>query len=356
MADRGPSGFNVPEKGQAGSIVVNKGYRQGFGIAAAMGLLGLLISLPALGVEVHHFANGITANVYSPEEIVAEWTTYEKGTTYLTHPAAGLVELQDNKDVMHPFGAGEVVAALEEMRGFSTRVDVDVFILPSTPAATGSSFARRGAIYLAPGTGPVDPSTLAYITTHEMGHVLTWAFMDAYSARWSAYLDLRGLDRSSLDPVTRHADRAREILAEDIRALFGGVLATRSGSIENHDLDHPDAVEGLADLLAGYFREAPAQPRQLVSTAFPNPCNPMTTIEMVIPAGQVVAGQDGVLRMYDIRGSLVKSISGGQLSNNRLMIRWDGTGPSGEVVSSGRYLYVLQVGQLVSRGSVTLVR
>jgi len=67
-------------------------------------------------------------------------------------------------------------------------------------------------------------------------------------------------------------------------------------------------------------------------------------------------GQTGILRIFDIRGSLVKTFSGGHVSNNRLTIQWDGTGSSGGVASSGRYLYVVEVGQLISKGSVTLVR
>lgn len=333
----------------------NKGFRQVIGIAAA-GLLVVLWSVGAGAVEVHRFANGITALIHTAEEITDLWTTSDKTGTYLTHPAAGSVKLADARQVMYPFDKSEVAAALEAMQGITTSVDVDVFILPSTPEAAGSSFARRGAIYLAPGTGPVDPSTLAYITTHEMGHVLTWAFLDDYPARWNAYLQLRGLGSASLDPSATHADRAREILAEDIRALFGGNLATISGSIENHDLVMPHQVDGLGELLAGYFKGAPDIQVQMTSRAFPNPCNPRTSIEMYLPVGAGTEDRDAVLRLYDVRGSLVKTVTGGLVTNNRLVIQWDGTGNAGQAASSGKYLYVLELGQVVSKGAVTLVR
>jgi len=336
--------------------MVNKGFRQVSGITAAIGLLVLLVTGLAAAAETHSFANGITANVYSPQEISDHWITFEKDSAYLMHPAAGTVELAATSDAVYPFDELEVVAALEAMKGFATSVDVDVFILPATPASIGSSFARRNAIYLAPGTGPVDPSTEAYVTTHEMGHVLTWAFMDGQPARWKAYLDIRGLDETSLQPDVIHADRAREILAEDIRALFGGPLATLSGSIENHDLFHPNHVEGLKKMLAEFFLGKDVSPVQLTSIAFPNPCNPRTTIELALPEGMDMNGHRGILRIFDIRGALVQTLTGGHVANNRLAIQWDGTGGSGTVVSSGRYLYVIEFGQLVSKGAVTLVR
>ena len=334
----------------------NKGFRQGFGIAAAVGLLAVLGFASGSAAEVHHFSNGITATVYSPTEISEQWISLEKDATYLTHPAAGSVELAENSQFMNPFDQAEVLAALADMHGFTAEVDVSVFILPATPTRTGGSFARRNAIYLSPGNGPVDPSTIAYITTHEMGHVLTWAFMDDYPARWNAYLELRQLDESSLSVDAAHADRAREILAEDIRALFGGALATSSGSIENHNLVHPHWVDGLKSMLVGFFLGGDGQPLQMTSSAFPNPCNPRTSIEMAIPVGLNVESGSGVLRVFDIRGALVQTLRGGEVANNRMVIQWDGKGRSGAVVSSGRYLYVLEVGQLVSKGSVTLVR
>lgn len=336
--------------------MVNKGFRQASAITAAVGLLVLLVSDLAAAAEIHSFANGITATIYSPQEISDQWTTLDKEGIYLTHPAAGTVELTNDRDRMFPFDQLEVVAALEAMHGFSTSVDVDVFILPTMPSKVGSSFSRRNVIVLAPGSGPVDPSTQAYITTHEMGHVLTWAFIDGQPARWKAYLDIRELDTRSLQPDVIHANRAREILAEDIRALFGGPLATVSGSIENHDLLHPDRVDGLKKMLAEFLLGREMPPVQLASTAFPNPCNPRTTIEMVFPDGLDKEGQLGVLRIFDIRGALVTTLTGGHVANNRLTIQWDGTGRSGSVVPSGRYLYIIEVGQLVSKGAVTLVR
>ncbi len=335
--------------------MTSRAYRQM--TAATLGAVLLLLAPSfAPAGEVVSLANGIRATIYTAAEIARDWTSWDGGVAVLDHPAGANVELATNNARMVPFPAEQVTAALEAMHGFTTRIDVDVFILPASPLVAGKSFARRGAIYLAPGTGPVAPSTIAYIVTHEMGHVLTWARIDDHPSRWAAYLQLRGLDASSLDQAAQHADRAREILAEDIRHLFGGALATASGSIENHDLVLPDRVAGLEALLAGYFAAAGPAARAVVATAFPNPCNPMTTIEMVLPDATTAGLVEAVLDIYDVRGRRITVLTGGRVANDRVALSWNGTDGAGNAAASGRYLYVMRVGASVGRGSVTLVR
>lgn len=310
----------------------------------------------AVAAETRDLGNGITAVIHHPEEIVADYMTQAKDGSVVVHPSGGRVELTSSGEGLHPFAPSEVVAALAAMRGLSAPVTVEVFILPGIPKETLGSFSRRGAIYLAPGIAPVDPTTVAYITTHEMGHVLTWAFVDGQPGRWKTYLDLRGLEWSSLTDDRPHAERAREILAEDIRYLFGGIAAVSSRTIENPDLALPHRVDGLAVLLQGYFRGRDAGPAMARSLAFPNPCNPMTTIEMIVPTGNIVDASKATLRIYDIRGGLVRTLRGGRLGNDRLAFPWDGTRDDGLGAASGRYLYLIQSESLTARGAVTLVR
>ena len=318
--------------------------------------LFLLIAQVSPAAEKMNFDNGITATIHAADEISAGLILNKDGSRELIHPAAGSLTLLGSDAGWVPFDEVAVVNALSSMQGFQSRMDVEVFLLPAPPAEIGSSFARRGAIFLSPGTGPVPEVTIAYITTHEMGHVLTWAFLDDRPARWDAYLEIRGLDESNLSSDAIHADRAREILAEDIRFLFGGSLATRSGTIENHDLIEPDLVFGLSKLLAGYFEADFVGQLPVVSRAYPNPCNPLTTIEMALDSQYVDEGDSAVLRLYNIRGALVRTIAGGYVANGRVAIQWNGSDDSGRVVASGRYLYVIQAGPVVTKGSVTVVR
>ncbi|MBU8870857.1 MAG: hypothetical protein KOO60_08375 [Gemmatimonadales bacterium] len=328
----------------------------------------LLIAQVSPAAQTIDFDNGITATIHGHEEITAGLVLNTDGTRDLVHTAVGSQTLMDSNSGWFPFDEEAVVNALSCMQGFSTRMNVDVFVLPAPPAGILSSFARQGAIFLSPGTGPVPEVTVAYITTHEMGHVLTWAFMDDYPSRWESYMALRGLDESNLSSDAIHADRAREILAEDIRFLFGGYLATSSGTIENHDIIKPNQVDGLDQLLIGYFQEGQEDQEELeiqedivvqkpiVTRAFPNPCNPLTTIEMALDSRYSGAVDSAVLRIFDIRGSLVRTISSNQVAMDRVTIQWNGSDESGSLVASGRYLYIIQAGSLAAKGSVTLVR
>jgi hypothetical protein len=325
-------------------------------LAALLAVTGTIPAGRAAAAEPRDLGNGITVVLHTPEELAAGFMTRDKDGSVVVHPSGGRVALTSSGEGLHPFAPSEVVAALAAMRGLSAPVTVEVFILPGIPRETLGSFSRRGAIYLAPGTGPVDPATVAYITTHEMGHVLTWAFVDGQPGRWDAYLEVRGLDYASLRHDQPHAERAREILAEDIRFLFGGIAAVSSRSIQNSRLVLPHRVAGLAELLQGFFRGRGAGPAVVRTQAFPNPCNPMTTIEMIVPAGGVVDARGATLRIFDVRGGLVRTLRGGNLANDRLTFPWDGTRDGGRAAASGRYLYIIESESLVARGAVTLVR
>jgi len=243
------------------------------------------------GAVVYHFANGIKATIHLPGDYEQVLKSSGDGEETVITTANGTVTLQKSSTTLFPFALEYVKRALADMHNLSTQVDVNVYILDAVPADAGGSFARQDGIYLAPGTGEVEESTVAYITTHEMGHVLTWAFMDNRAERWNSYLRLRGLDLRFNGPSAAHADRAREILAEDMRYLFGGALANKSRSIENHDLQLPDQVSGLKSLLSGFFMAMTRAGAVVTSSAFPNPCNPLTTVAMDLPVGMNEIGR-----------------------------------------------------------------
>ncbi len=312
-------------------------------LVALMAAVVLMTGSVAGASEVIELDNGLTLNVFTADEI-------------RINPAVCGIALVADDARFVSFDRDAVVGALSSMHGFSTDLDVNVFLLPATPVRVASSYASGNDIFLAPGTGTINPSTQAYIATHEMGHVLTAAFMDNSPARWDAYMQLRGLDSSFNGSTAAHADRAREIIAEDFRFLFGGRLATSTGSIENHDLALPSSVDGLEELLVSFLAEK-AMPvsTAAAATAYPNPCNPRTTIEMALPAGAVVNGSVR-LSIYNIRGALVRTIDAGQISGSTVSVVWNGDNSQGQGVASGRYIYQIQAGSVSAKGSVTLVR
>ncbi len=321
-------------------------------------MIWLLVAtaVPAGAAVELRCATGITATIHAPGEIGAGLLVERAGRVFLEHPAAGSVELDlSGSKAWQPFDPAVVAAAIEGMHGFTAEIAVDVFVLPAPPAGVRSSFARPGAVFLAPAGGDVADQTVAYITVHELGHVLTAAFVDGQPGRWEAYRHLRGIDGGAYGPDAAHAWRPREILAEDLRALFGGRLATMSGSIENHDLVLPDRVAGLRELLVGFLAGRAPDAAVAASSAWPNPCNPLTTVEMVLPDG-VSAGGAAELRIYDVRGALVQIVRGGTDTGGGVAMQWRGDLRSGAAAASGRYLYVMTAAGLTARGAVTLVR
>lgn len=85
----------------------------------------------------------------------------------------------------------------------------------------------------------------------------------------------------------------------------------------------------------------------------PNPFNPSTTIRFTVPAGPV---RDYRLRVYDVRGRLVRTLAAGQIVGGLHEVLWDGRNESGESVSSGIYLYRLDVGRGNFTGKMVLVK
>ncbi len=309
-------------------------------IVMSLTVVTLVVAGTATGAgaaAVRHLDNGINATIYAPGE---------GNLTVATTAGTALV----------PFTLAYVEQALADMADIGHSVDVDVYILDAVPTRAGGSFASRNSIYLSPGTALVEESTVAYITTHEMGHVLTWAFLDGHPQRWDAYYRLRGLDPTASGADAAHANRVREILAEDIRFLFGGAAATRSNSIENHDLVLPNRVLGLKEMLREFFATGGSTSRRAVGMAYPNPFNPMTNISMAVDSGTALDPSQAVLRVFDVRGALVRTVRGGVLANDRISLRWNGTTDAGTNAPSGRYLYLLKLGPVTADGALTLVR
>jgi len=85
----------------------------------------------------------------------------------------------------------------------------------------------------------------------------------------------------------------------------------------------------------------------------PNPFNPSTTIRFAVPAGP---NQRYHLRVYDVRGAFVRELASGQIGGGMHEARWDGRDRNGSPVSSGVYLYQLQVGSNKLTGKMALVK
>jgi len=73
---------------------------------------------------------------------------------------------------------------------------------------------------------------------------------------------------------------------------------------------------------------------------YPNPFNPTTTITF-----DLTRQSDIELKIFDLKGRLVKSLKSGSLSAGTYQVTWDGTDMYAKPVASGIYVYRLDVGQ-----------
>ncbi len=84
---------------------------------------------------------------------------------------------------------------------------------------------------------------------------------------------------------------------------------------------------------------------------YPNPFNPSTSIEFALP--QTV---DVSLKIYNIRGQLVKTLVDGSKSAGRYSLTWDGTDNFGSRVASGTYIYSIKAGEFVNNKKMVLLK
>jgi flagellar hook assembly protein FlgD len=77
---------------------------------------------------------------------------------------------------------------------------------------------------------------------------------------------------------------------------------------------------------------------------YPNPFNPSTQIRFTLPAPGPVR-----IEVFDVTGSLVRTLVNGEFTAGTGEVAWDGTNELGRSVASGIYLYRLTAG----RSSIT---
>jgi hypothetical protein len=115
-------------------------------------------------------------------------------------------------------------------------------------------------------------------------------------------------------------------------------------------LDNTDVAEAIFEMLKAVEDrqrdiDTTAQIASINLDNFPNPFNPMTTISFSLPKPGNVT-----LKVFDIRGHLVKSLVDGHLDATTHEVQWNGTDNQGRQAASGVYYCMLQTdGQRESR-------
>lgn len=98
---------------------------------------------------------------------------------------------------------------------------------------------------------------------------------------------------------------------------------------------------------------AQAPDRLVLGPNYPNPFNPVTRIQVGIPAGYEGPVE---LRVYNVQGQLVKTVFEGTKSAGFHTFEWDATSNHGTPVSSGIYFARFQAGQTVLTRKMVLLK
>ena len=88
-----------------------------------------------------------------------------------------------------------------------------------------------------------------------------------------------------------------------------------------------------------------------LSKNYPNPFNPTTTIEYSISQTGPVS-----LVVYDLNGSLVRTLVDDVQARDNYSIVWDGRNEKGQSVASGQYFYVMKAPGFKSTENMTLLK
>ncbi len=97
--------------------------------------------------------------------------------------------------------------------------------------------------------------------------------------------------------------------------------------------------------------QAPISDYKLAAEVYPNPFNPETTIRFRLDQPGHVR-----LQIFNVNGQLVRTLINNDLSAGEHHRRWNGRNQAGVPVSSGTYIFRLQVGDRIATGRMQLIK
>lgn len=309
------------------------------------------------GTEPQRIAlpNGIVATIYSSDYLLTR-TTFE-GTrgqidlgdgTYLTviTDIADPLIVNKGDGQFHAFPTDGVIEQLREIEYRPVGLRAEVFVLPFPRSNLLVSSTSDRRIFLSPHVYEVTQESAAYIVAHEMGHVFQNRFLpETAQPSWQEYRILRGIDDTRIyHGGAEHANRPVEIFAEDFRVLYGGPSAYFDGRVENPSLPGPSMVPGLYAFFSRLAIDGASQPFVISVNNYPNPFNPRTELVVQLSPEFMDTGEVVSVRVYDVRGALVRELYASHPADPQLRVEWDGRDQAGNVVASSAYFGVVQAG------------
>lgn len=307
------------------------------------------------GPQVAHLTNGIEVTLYDADLLASRLITIAGTPVIPISDDRYLSVITDINDPaiynkgdgsFHPFPVDMVLQALEAISQPYAGIRVTVYLLPYPRRNILVSSTSGTEIFLSPHVLEIQPDVGAYIATHEFGHAFQNTRVPVGSDQWARYLQVRNIDDPSVYSETAtHADRPKEIFAEDFRALFGGPLATWNGQIENTELPPPLTVPTLDRFMSNLGSVAATSTVAMVAArSYPNPFNPETEIHVTVPQVALERGDRLTVRVYDVTGALVRELYSGVPSRAEMDVRWDGTDSRGQKVASANYFAQIRAG------------
>lgn len=97
--------------------------------------------------------------------------------------------------------------------------------------------------------------------------------------------------------------------------------------------------------------EIPIQTKFTLEQNYPNPFNPNTNINYSVNNAEHV-----LLKIYDAKGELVKTLVNDEMTAGDYSIKWDGTNHNGIKVSSGTYFYQVKAGQSIQTKKMIMIK
>ncbi len=89
----------------------------------------------------------------------------------------------------------------------------------------------------------------------------------------------------------------------------------------------------------------------VLSANYPNPFNPSTTLEFIVPKESTVS-----LVIFSVNGEKIKELTNAVYSIGKHKLSWDGTNDAGVSVPSGVYLYRIEAGSFSETKSMILLK
>ena len=110
----------------------------------------------------------------------------------------------------------------------------------------------------------------------------------------------------------------------------------------------------MLDIGEGHRLTRPPEPEEqavsLTLQDYPNPFNPETNIRFILPKEKPV-----ILKIYNIRGQLVKTLIEKKLPAGEHVVHWDGRDDANRQIPTGIYFLRMRAGSQVTTQKMALI-